>query len=85
MQNFKKLPNLELGQHKLVFDSNRADYQVSATWVQSAMGMFYTYKLGDKCDSHILQYHLECIALEQAPTKWICDACEASGPSLFPF
>ena len=47
--------------------------------------MFYTYKLSDKCDSHILQYHLECIALEQAPTKWIYNASEASGPSLFPF
>ena len=45
------------------------------------MGMFYTHKLGDKWDLHILQYHLECIALEQAPTKWICDACEASGPA----
>ena len=44
------------------------------------MGMFYTHKLGDKCDSHILQYHLECIALKQAPTKWICKACETSGP-----
>ena len=53
MQNFKKLPNLELGQHKLVFDSNRADYQVLATWVQNAMGMFYTDKLSDKCDSNI--------------------------------
>ncbi|KAF8162671.1 hypothetical protein B0H34DRAFT_856335 [Crassisporium funariophilum] len=26
-------------------------------------------------------YHLECIALKQAPTKWICKACEASGPA----
>jgi hypothetical protein len=34
-----------------------------------------------KCDSHILQYHLECLALEQAPTRWICEACEASGPA----
>ena len=33
-----------------------------------------------KCGLHVLQYHLECIALEQAPTKWICEACEASGP-----
>ena len=28
--------------------------------------MFYTHKLGDNCDSHILQYHLECIALKQS-------------------
>ncbi|KAF8239639.1 hypothetical protein L208DRAFT_1236414, partial [Tricholoma matsutake] len=25
-------------------------------------------------------YHLQCIALKQVPTKWICKACEASGP-----
>ncbi|KAF8229469.1 hypothetical protein L208DRAFT_1073101, partial [Tricholoma matsutake] len=23
-------------------------------------------------------YHLQCIALKQVPTKWICKACEAS-------
>jgi len=28
---------------------------------------------------HVVQYHLQCIALEQAPTKWVCEACEASG------
>ncbi|KAF8220311.1 hypothetical protein L208DRAFT_1073928, partial [Tricholoma matsutake] len=21
-------------------------------------------------------YHLQCIALEQVPTKWICEACQ---------
>ena len=29
------------------------------------MGMFYTHTLGDKFDSHILQYHLECLALDK--------------------
>jgi hypothetical protein len=53
--------------------------QVSTTWMWNSMGMFYTHKLGYNCGSHALQYHLECIALKQAPTKWICEACEASG------
>jgi len=24
-------------------------------------------------------YHLDCVALERAPTKWVCEACDASG------
>ncbi len=36
----------------------------------------------DLCYSHVLQYHLQCIGLEQAPTKWICESCEASGRTL---
>jgi len=28
---------------------------------------------------HIVQYHLNCVGLEQPPTKWVCEACEASG------
>ena len=28
---------------------------------------------------NVIQYHLQCVALEQAPTKWVCEACEASG------
>ena len=43
------------------------------------MGMFYTHKA-----INVLQYHLECIDLEQAPTKWICKACEVSGPAKAP-
>ena len=45
-------------------------------WVSSTV-----YSQTSKCSSQVLQYHLECIALEQAPAKWICEACEASGPS----
>ena len=45
------------------------------------MDMFYIHKLGYKYDSHISEYHLECIVLQQAPTKWICEACEASRPA----
>jgi hypothetical protein len=25
---------------------------------------------------HVVQYHLQCIALEQAPAKCVCKACE---------
>ncbi|KIM38046.1 hypothetical protein M413DRAFT_76483, partial [Hebeloma cylindrosporum] len=24
-------------------------------------------------------YHLQCIGLELAPGRWVCEACEASG------
>ena len=54
---------------------------VLTTWMWNLMGMFYTHKLGYKCGSHVWQYHLECIALKQAPTKWICKACEVSRPA----
>ena len=38
----------------LSVDSNRAiKSQVSATWVQNLMGMFYTHKLNHKFHSHI--------------------------------
>jgi hypothetical protein len=49
---------------------------VTHTALRDSMGKFYTCKLGYKCGSHVLQYHLDCIALEQAPMKWICEACE---------
>ncbi|KAF8962901.1 hypothetical protein BDZ97DRAFT_1662393, partial [Flammula alnicola] len=29
------------------------------------------------CETH--WYHLECINLEQAPHKWVCETCEESG------
>ena len=41
----------------------------------------YTNKLNHEFDSHISQYHLQFISLKQAPVKWICEACEASGPA----
>ena len=28
---------------------------------------------------NVIQYHLQCVALEQAPMKWVCEACKASG------
>ena len=30
-------------------------------------------------DLHIISYHLDCVALERAPAKWVCEACDVSG------
>jgi hypothetical protein len=27
----------------------------------------------------VIQYHLQCLELEQAPARWVCEHCEASG------
>jgi hypothetical protein len=64
----------------LSVDSNRA-IECQQPGCETQWVCFYTHKLCHEIDSHFLQYHLECIALEQAPTKWICEACEASGPA----
>ncbi|KAF8240577.1 hypothetical protein L208DRAFT_1017022, partial [Tricholoma matsutake] len=29
------------------------------------------------CETH--WYHLQCLELEQAPVRWVCEACKASG------
>ena len=30
-------------------------------------------------NSPVIQYHLQCLELEQVPVKWVCKACKASG------
>ena len=45
------------------------------------MGTFYSGHTEGKTVTYTLNiyYHLDCVALEQAPAKWVCEACDASG------
>ena len=54
-------------------------YNVGKLDVKLVRYILFSHIMSVIVDSPVIQYHLQCLELEQAPARWVCKACEASG------